>query len=112
MSTLTWTPVDSDGSIFSKGKQGYYAILVRGVPEQRPKDGIIELYVAAKEMTISAIKYNTKQKRIRLLSRIVVRGSLSPEKSVLEAIEKLKNTAEKRDNKNSYSSITSSYATK
>lgn len=112
MVTLTWTTVDSDGSIFTRGKQGYYAILVRGVPEQHPKDCIIELYLANREMTISAIKFNAEQKRIRLLSRIVVRGNLSPAQSVVNAIAELKNTAEIRDKQNSNGLISSSYTTR
>jgi len=43
LATLNWTNVDSDGSLFSKGKRDYYAILVRGIPEEHPKDCVIEL---------------------------------------------------------------------
>jgi hypothetical protein len=45
LATLNWTTVDSDGSLFSRGKHDYYAILVRGIPQERPKDCVIELYV-------------------------------------------------------------------
>jgi hypothetical protein len=72
LATLTWTPVDSYGSLFSKGKNDHYAILVRGSPEERPKDCIIELYVTDKEMTISEIKYNAEHEQIELLSRQIV----------------------------------------
>lgn len=100
MTTLTLTPVDSDGSLFSRGKNGCYAILVRGIPEERPKDCIIELYVSNKKMTISEIKYNVEHVKIELLSRQIVLGNLLPVKSIDKALEEMKDTAERRENEN------------
>ena len=64
---LNWTIVDSDGSLFSREKHDYYAILVRGVPEEHPKDFIVELYVTDKEMTIFEIKVSADSEKIELL---------------------------------------------
>ena len=112
MAKLTWAPVDSDGSIFSRGKNDYYAILVRGIPEERPKDCIIELYVADKEMTISEIKYNAEHEQIELLSRQIVLGGLLPVTSIDKAVEEMKDTAEKRENETPDTSISSAYTSK
>jgi hypothetical protein len=109
---LTWTPVDSYGSLFSRGKNDYYAILVRGSPEERPKDCIIELYVTDKEMTISEIKYNAEHERIELLSRQIVLGNLLPVKSIDKAVEEMKDTAERRENENPDSSLSTAYTSK
>jgi hypothetical protein len=112
LATLTWTPVDSYGSLFSRGKNDYYAILVRGSPEKRPKDCIIELYVTDKEMTISEIKYNAEHEKIELLSRQIILGKLLPAKSIDKAVEEMKNTAEEKENANPYTSISNAYASK
>jgi len=112
METLIWTTVDSDGSLFSRGKHNYYAIVVRGVPTDRPKDCIIELYVADKEMTISDIKHNPEHYRIKLLSRQVVLGELSPMTDIHETIEEMKLTAEKEEHANPYSSLSSAFTLK
>ena len=112
MATLNWTTVDSDGSLFSKGKREYYTILVRGIPQERPKDCIIELYVTDKEMTVSEIKYNVQHEKIKLLSRQIVLGNFSPEASIDRAVEEMKNTAERRENENPYSSLSSAYKSK
>jgi hypothetical protein len=56
LATLNWTVADSDGILFSRGKHDYYVILVRGIPEERPRDCIVELYVTFKEITIFEIK--------------------------------------------------------
>ncbi|MGA2682748.1 MAG: hypothetical protein ABSF44_13225 [Candidatus Bathyarchaeia archaeon] len=68
MASLKWTTVDPDGSLFSRGKHDYYAILVRGIPEEHPKDCIVELYVTDKEMTIFEIKVSAVNEKIELLS--------------------------------------------
>ena len=112
MATLNWTTIDTEGSLFSRGKHDYYTILVRGIPEKRPKDFIIELYVTTKDMTISDIKYNPHNGQIKLVSRSVLLGNLSPENSIEKAIEEMKDTAERSENKNPYSSITSAYTSK
>jgi hypothetical protein len=110
--TLTWTSVDSDGSLFSRGKNDYYAILVRGSPKERPKDCIIELYVTDKELTISEIKYNAEHEQIELLSRQIVSGKLLPVKGINKAVEEMKDTAERRENKNLGTSLSSAYSSK
>ena len=95
MATLTWTPIDSNGSRFSRGKNDYYVILVRGSPKERSKDCIIELYVTDKEMTTSEIKYNAEHEQIELLSRQIVLGDLLPVTSIDKTVEEMKDTAER-----------------
>jgi hypothetical protein len=109
---LSWTIVDSDGSLFSRGKHDYYAILVRGIPEEHPKDCIIELYVTDKEMTIIEIKTLAYREQISLLSRSIVLGNLLPLASIGQVVEEMKETAERRENENPYSSISSDYRSK
>ena len=112
MTTLNWTIVDSDGSLFSKGKHDYYAIIIRGIPKKHPKDCVIELYMTNKEMTISEIKINPDHEQIKLLSRSIVLGNLLPITSINRVIEEMKNTAERRENENPYTSRSSAYTLK
>jgi hypothetical protein len=112
LATLCWTTVDSSGSLFSRGKRDYYAILVRGIPQERPKDCIIELYVTDKEMTISEIKYNAQHEKIELLSRQIVWGNLLPMTSINKAVEEMKDTAEIRENENQDTSLSTDYTSK
>jgi hypothetical protein len=109
LTTLNWTIVDSDGSLFSRGKNNYYAIVVRGLPEEHPDNCIIELYVTDKEMTISEIKYNPEHEQIKLLSRQIVLGDLLPMATMKKVIDEMKNTAELRENEKPNYSISSSY---
>jgi hypothetical protein len=109
LATLSWTSVDSAGSLFSRGKRDYYTILIRGIPQERPKDCIIELYVTDKEMTISEIKYKAQHEKIELLSRQIVLGNLLPMTSINKAVEEMKDTAEIRENENQDTSISSAY---
>ena len=109
---LNWTIVDSDGSLFSRGKHDYYAILVRGVPEEHPKDCIVELYVTDKEMTVFEIKVSAVSEKIELLSRSIVWGNLLPVTSISQVVEEMKETAERREKENPYSSISSDYRSK
>src|ERR1700690_4269222 len=102
---LNWTIVDSDGSLFSRGKHDYYAILVRGIPEEHPKDCIVELFVTDKEMTIFEIKVSAAKEKIELLSRSIVLWDLLHATNIDKVVEEMKNTAEKRENENPYSSI-------
>ena len=112
MTTLNWTIVDSDGSLFSRGKHGYYAILVRGIPEEHPKDYVIELYVTNKKMTIFEIKVNADHEQIELLSRSIVLGNLLSLTSIDRVVEEMKDTAERRENENPYTSRSSDYTLK
>ena len=112
LATLNWTPIDSDGSLFSRGKRDYYAILVRGIPEEHPKDCIVELYVTDKEMTIFEIKVSAVNEQIKLLSRSIVLGNLLPVTSINQVIEEMKDTAERREKENPYTSISSDYRSK
>ena len=108
--SLNWTKVDSDGSLFSRGKRDYYAIIVRGIPEERPKDCIVELYVTDNEMTIFEIKVSEINEKIELLSRSIVTEKLLPVTSIDQVVEEMKGTAEKRENENPYAfSISSAY---
>ncbi len=109
MTTLKWTIVDSDGSLFSKGKQDYYAIIIRGIPEKHPKDCVIELYVTNKEMTIFEIKINPDHKQIKLLSRSIVLGNLPPITSIDRVVKEMKDTAERKENENPYTSRSTDY---
>ena len=112
MATLNWTTVDSDGSLFSRGKRGYYAILVRGSPEERPNDCIVELYVTDREMTIFEIKVSAVNEQLELLSRSIVLGNLLPVTSIDRVVEEMKDTAERREKENPYTSISSDYTLK
>jgi hypothetical protein len=109
LASLKWTTVDADGSLFSRGKHDYYAIIVRGIPEDHPKDCIVELYVTDKEMTILEIKVNAIKEKIELLSRSIVLGNLLQVTSINQAVEEMKETAERRENENPYFSISSDY---
>jgi hypothetical protein len=109
LATLNWTPVDADGSLFSRGKHDYYAILVRGIPEEHPKDCIVELYVTDKEMTIFEIKVNADNEKLELLSRSIVLGNSSPMRSVTQVVKEMKDTAENREKENPDNSISTGY---
>ncbi len=112
MGILNWSIVDSDGSLFSRGKYDYYAILVRGIPEEHPEDCVVELYVTDKELTIVEIKNCAYREQIKLLSRSIVLGNLLPKASVVQVVEEMKDTAESREKKNPFSSLTSDYASR
>ncbi len=112
METLNWTTVDSDGSLFARGERDYYAILVRGIPEERPKDCIVELYVTDKEMTVLEIKVNADNEKLELLSRSIVWGNLSSGTNIGQVVEEMKDTAERREKENPYSSISTDYRVK
>ena len=109
MATLNWTVVDSDGSLFSRGKHDYYAILVRGIPEEHPKNCVVELYVTDKELTIFEIKVSAVNEKIELLSRSIVLANLSPVISIDQVVEEMKETAERREKENPSTSISSGY---
>ena len=105
MASLKWTVVDSDGSLFSRGKHDYYAILVRGMPEEHPKNCVVELYVTDKEITIFEIKVSAVNEKIELLSRSIVLGNLLPVTSIGQVAEEMKDTAERREKENPNTSI-------
>ena len=109
LASLKWITVDADGSLFSRGKHDYYAILVRGSPEEHPEDCIVELYVTDKEMTIFEIKVSAVNEKIELLSRTIVLGNLSPVASIGRTVEEMKDTAERRENETPNFSISSDY---
>jgi hypothetical protein len=109
LAMLNWTTVDADGSLFSRGKRDYYAILVRGIPEEHPKDCIVELYVTDKEMTIIEIKVNPHNEKLELLSRSIVSENLLPMTSICRVIEEMKDTAERREKENPDNSISTNY---
>jgi hypothetical protein len=110
--TLNWTTVDSDGSLFSRGKHDYYAILVRGIPEEHPKNCVVELYVTDKDLTIFEIKVSAVNEKIELLSRSIVLANLAPVTSIDQVVEEMKETAERREKENPNNSISSGYTVK
>ncbi len=113
LATLSWTTVDSDGSLFSRGKRDYYAIIIRGVPEDHPKDCVVELYVTDKEMTIFEIKVSADNEQLKPISRSIVLGNLLPAESIGQTVEKMKETAEIREKENPYyTSISTDYTSK
>jgi hypothetical protein len=63
-------------------------------------------------MTKSEIKYNAEHEQIELLSRQIVLGNLLPVTSIDEAVEEMKDTAERRENENSGTSLSSAYTSK
>jgi hypothetical protein len=109
---FNWTKIDDYGSLTSRGKKTYYFISVRGVPEQRPRDCIIELFSSSSKIKISQVRNKTNKSKVELLSRIVVLGDLHSDASIFRAVEKMKETALERESKNSYGSITSAYSSK
>jgi hypothetical protein len=98
LTSLNWTNVDSEGSRFSKGKNDYYAIIIRGVPEDRPKNCVIELYATDKPMTASEIKISTDSGQTNPISRTIVWGDLPPITKINQTVENMKETAEIREN--------------
>jgi hypothetical protein len=98
LTTLNWTTVDSDGSLFSRGKHDYYAIIIRGVPEDHPKDCVVELYVSDKEMTAFEIKVSADSEQLKPISRSIVWGDLPPVTKINQTVENMKETAESREN--------------
>lgn len=112
MATLNWTAVDSDGSLFSRGKHDYYAIIVRGIPKEQPKDCVVELFVTDKELTFLDIKYNAGYERVKLLSRQIVSGNRLPLTSMDKTVEEMKETAERREKENPNNLISSAYSLK
>ena len=112
MITLNWTTVDSDGSLFSRGKHDYYAILVRGIPEEHPKNCVVELYVTDKDLTIFEIKVSAVNEKIELLSRSIVLANLATVTSIDQVVEEMKETAERREKENPNNSISSGYTVK
>jgi hypothetical protein len=72
----------------------------------------VELYVTGKEMTISDIKYNTAHEQITLLSRQIVLGNLLAVTSMKKTVDEMKDTAERRENENPNTSISSDYTSK
>jgi hypothetical protein len=112
LTTLNWTIVDSDGSLFSRGKHDYYAIIVRGIPEEHPEDCIVELYVTDKELTIIEIKNYSYREQIKLLSRSIVLGNSLPQASVGQVVEEMKDTAESREKENPFTSLSSDYTSR
>jgi hypothetical protein len=98
MLTLTWSSVDSDGSLFSKGKRDHYAIVSRGIPEDHPKDCVVELYVTDKQMSAFEIKVNADMGQIKPVSGSIVLGNLLPMTKKEEIVEEMKGATQNREN--------------
>jgi hypothetical protein len=112
LTTLTWTTVDPDGSLFARGRHDYYTIIVRESSKEHPKDYIVELYVTDREMTILEIKVNADSEKLELLSRSIVSRNSSSRASTDQVVGEMKDTAEKREKENPYSSISTDYRVK
>jgi len=97
---LTWSTVDSEGNRFSRGKRDHYAIIIRGIPEDHPKDCVVELYVTDKQMTAFEIKVGSDSGQIKPISRSIVLGNLLPVTRINQAVENMKETAQMRENEN------------
>ena len=97
---LKWTKANGEGSYFSRGKQDYYAIIIRGIPEDHPKDCVVELYVTDKGMTASEIKISADKGQTKPLSRSIVSVNSPRLTEMNESIESMKRTAEIRENEN------------
>jgi hypothetical protein len=63
-------------------------------------------------MTILEIKVNAYNEQLELLSRSIVLGNFLPVTSVNQVVEEMKDTAERRENENPYSSISNDYRSK
>ena len=63
-------------------------------------------------MTFFEIKISAVNEQIKLLSRSIVLGNLLPVASIDQAVEEMKDTAERRENENPYTSISSDYTLK
>jgi hypothetical protein len=98
LTTLNWTIVDSEGSRFSRGKNDFYAIIIRGVPEGRPKNCAVELYVTDKPMTAFEIKVVADSGQIEPISRTIVWGDLPRVTKINQTVESMKETAGRREN--------------
>jgi hypothetical protein len=109
LTTLNWTSGEANRSLFARGKHDYYAILVRGLPEQLTKDIIAELYVTDKKMTIREIKFSAINEKIELLSRSIVLGNSFSVTTINRVIEEMKDTAERREKENPNNSISTNY---
>jgi hypothetical protein len=68
--------------------------------------------VTDKEMTIFEIKVNADNEKLELLSRSIVLGNLLPVTSIGRVVEEMKDTAERRENENPYTSISTDYRVK
>ena len=58
------------------------------------------------------IKNNPEHEHIELLSRQIVLGNLLPVVSIDKAVEEMKDTAERRENQNLSTSLSSAYTSK
>jgi hypothetical protein len=63
-------------------------------------------------MTIFEIKVNVYKEQLELLSRSIVLGNLLPVTSINQVVEGMKDTAERRELENPYSSISNDYRSK
>ena len=90
------------GSRFSKGKREYYTIIVRGIPEERPKDCVVELYATIKKMPASEIMSKADRGNIKPISRSIILGNMPPVAKIEQTIESMKRAAKRRENNMQY----------
>ena len=96
---LNWTIADSEGSRYVRGKHDFYAIIIREIPEDNPKDRVVELYATDKAMTFSELKISRDRGQIQPISRTIVWVDLPNFATIIQQIiESLKITAELREN--------------
>jgi hypothetical protein len=90
---------DSEGSRFARGKHDYYAIIVREIPADNPRDCVVELYATDKAMTVSELEVSRDRGQTQPISRSIVSVD-SPHFPMLtqQSIESMKITAENREN--------------
>jgi len=82
-----------------RGKHDYYAIIIREIPEDSPRDCVVELYATDKAMSVSELKVSRDNGQIQPISRSIVSVD-SPHFAVVtqQSIESMKMTAELREN--------------
>ena len=98
MVTLKWTRANQEESRFSRGKHDYYAIIVLGIPKDKPKDFVVELYATDKPMTAFNIKVSADNGQIKPISRTIVSANLPRVTKINQSVESMKRTAEIREN--------------
>ena len=82
-----------------RGKHDYYAIIIREIPEDDPRDCVVELYATDKVMTISELKVSRDKGEIQPISRSIV--SVDSQHFAMitqQSVESMKLTAENREN--------------
>lgn len=99
MVTLNWTRSDSDGSIFSKGRYRYYAIIIRSLVEDNESGCGVLLYSSFQEMNQMKpfeIVIRTQRNSVRNMK---LERKLKVHVKIDETVEIAKAIAQKLENK-------------